>query len=145
MFLSTGILHHALLAIFPDNNFTGILHHEMHAIFPGKHDDYTKSTKDWVILWLRLGHFIIQNHIYYQEQGDCRHGIVALQFSQAFASCIACHLPGYDFHRHLHFQCMPFFRMSRVTISQYNNHIQDTIRRGGSVGVWYFGALKPSF
>ena len=42
-------LHHALLAIFPDNNFTGILHHEMHAIFPGKHDDYTKSTKDRVV------------------------------------------------------------------------------------------------
>ena len=51
MCLFTGVLHHALLAIFPDNNFTGILHHEMHAIFPGKHDDYTKSTKDWVILW----------------------------------------------------------------------------------------------
>ena len=50
MYLFTGILHHALLAIFPDNNFTGILHHEMHAIFPGKHDGYTKSTKYWVIL-----------------------------------------------------------------------------------------------
>ena len=50
MCLFTGILHHALLAIFPDNNFTGILHNEMHAIFPGKRDDYTKSTKDWVIL-----------------------------------------------------------------------------------------------
>ena len=38
-------LHHAFLAIFPDNNFHRHLHRAMHAIFPDVHDDYIKSNK----------------------------------------------------------------------------------------------------
>ena len=34
-------LHHALLAIFPDNGFHRHLHHTMHAIFPDEQSDYT--------------------------------------------------------------------------------------------------------
>ena len=34
-------LHHALLAIFPDNGFYRHLHHTMHAIFPDEQRDYT--------------------------------------------------------------------------------------------------------
>ena len=54
--------------------------------------------------------------------------------------------PRIRFSQAFTFQCMPFSRMGRVTISQYNHHIhfgtQDTIRRDGNDGMWYFGALK---